>query len=156
MKITINKPTDFEAKFLKVDAGVRYWEDTKVNGVYDTDCEDTNESPTIPCAEFIGEQELILNGYNWRWRPLIDIENGQIVNWKQGTTANVHYKVCDDFSCELLDAGENTIISYNDYVPSVMCPAEDGFGDYIIMNIDENGFIQDWNKELVRKLINQN
>lgn len=38
MKITINKPTDFEAKFLKVDAGVRYWEDAKVNGKYDTDC----------------------------------------------------------------------------------------------------------------------
>ena len=38
MKITINKPTDIEAKFLKVNAGVRYWEDAKVNGKYDTDC----------------------------------------------------------------------------------------------------------------------
>lgn len=153
MKITINKSIDYDIRFLKVDAGVRYWEDTKVNGVYNTDCEDTNGTPTIPCAEFIGEQKHILNGYNWRWRPLIDIENGQIVNWKEGTSANVHYKVCDDFSCELLDAGKNSIISYNDYVPSVMCPADEGFGDYIIMNIDENGFIQDWNKELIKKLI---
>lgn len=151
MKITINKPTDFEAKFLKVDAGVRYWEDAEVNGISDNE-----NPPTIPCAEFVGDNNCILIGQNYRWRPLIDIENGQIVNWKQGTTANVHYKVCDDFSCELLDAGENTIISYNDYVPSVMCPADEGFGDYIIMNIDENGFIQDWNKLLVRKLINQN
>lgn len=35
MKITINKPTEFEAVYLKVDAGVRYWEDAEVNGVKD-------------------------------------------------------------------------------------------------------------------------
>lgn len=149
MKITIKKSIDYDIRFLKVDAGVRYWEDTEVNGVSDSE-----NPPTIPCAEFVGDKNHILIGQNYRWRPLIDIENGQIVNWKEGTTANVHYKVCDDFSCELLDAGNNSIISYNDYVPSVMCPADEGFGDYIIMNIDENGFIQDWNKELVRKLIN--
>ena len=27
MKITINKPTEFEAVYLEVDAGVRYWND---------------------------------------------------------------------------------------------------------------------------------
>ena len=31
MKITINKPTEFETTW--VDAGVRYWDDAKVNGV---------------------------------------------------------------------------------------------------------------------------
>ena len=36
-----------------------------------------------------------------------------------------------------------------------MCPADDGYGDYIIMNIDENGFIQGWNKELIEKLIKE-
>ena len=40
MKIIINKPTEFEAIYLKVDAGVRYWDDAKVNGEYDTNCED--------------------------------------------------------------------------------------------------------------------
>lgn len=34
MKLIINKPTQFEAIYLKVDAGVRYWNDTKVNGLY--------------------------------------------------------------------------------------------------------------------------
>ena len=38
MKITINKPTEFEAIYLKVDAGVRYWDDATVNGEYDTNC----------------------------------------------------------------------------------------------------------------------
>ena len=150
MKITINKPTDFEAKFLKVDAGVRYWEDAEVNGVSDSE-----NPPTIPCAEFIGDKNRILIGQNYRWRPLIDIETGQIVNWEKGFDADVHYKVCDDFQCDILDADMDVIASYNGYVPKVMCPADDGFGDYIFMDIDENGFIQGWNKELIEKLIKE-
>ena len=94
MKITINKPTEFEAVYLEVDAGVRYWDDGYINGMEDTDCEETEGIPQMPCAEYMGEQHMVLRGYNWRWRPLIDIETGQIVNWSQGTTARVHYKVC--------------------------------------------------------------
>lgn len=151
MKVTINKPTDFEAKFLKVDAGVRYWEDAEVNGVSDSE-----NPPTIPCAEFIGDKNHILIGQNYRWRPLIDIETGQIVNWEKGFDAHVHYKVCDDFQCDILDSGKDVIESYDGYVPSIMCPKENGYGDYIIMDIDANGFIQDWNKELIRKLVKEN
>lgn len=159
MKITITRPVEVDAKFLKVDAGVRYWEDAKVNGKYDTDCEDSENldaAPTIPSAEYVGEQNRVLHGANWRWRPLIDVETGQIVNWQQGTQASVHYKVCDDGIYELLDMDEYVITGiYNDYVPKVMCPADDGYGDYIIMHIDENGFIQGWNKRLIIKLVEQ-
>ena len=154
-EITINKTVDFEVIYLKVDAGVRYWEDTEVNGVQDTDCEETDGAPTIPCAEYVGDRKRILNGGQWRWRPLIDIENGIIVNWKQGTTANIHYKVCDDFQCDILNGDKDVIISYEGYVPKIMCPADKGYGDYIIMNIDENGFIQGWNKELIKELVKQ-
>ncbi len=45
MKITINKPAEFEAVYLKVDAGVRYWEDGRINGKEDTDCEETDCPP---------------------------------------------------------------------------------------------------------------
>lgn len=152
MKITINRPIDFEAVYLKVNAGVRYWDDAKVNGEYDTNCEDLENpdaAPTIPCAEYVGEQNRVLHGENWRWRPLIDIETGQIVNWKKGTTAHIHYKVCDDFQCDILDKDKNIITSYDGYVPKIMCPADEGYGDYIIMDVDENGFIQKWNKGLL-------
>lgn len=158
MKITINKPTEFDAIYLKVDAGVRYWDDAKVNGVYDTNCEDLENpaaAPTIPCAEYVGAQHRVLHGENWRWRPLIDIETGKIVNWKKGTSANVHYKVCDDFACEILDGNKEVIASYDGYVPKIMCPADEGYGDYIIMNIDENGFIQGWKKELISRIIKE-
>lgn len=158
MKIIINKPTEFEAIYLKVDAGVRYWDDAKVNGEYDTNCEDLESpaaEPTIPCAEYVGEQHRVLHGENWRWRPLIEIEAGKIVNWQQGITANIHYKVCDDFACEILDGNKEVITSYNGYVPKVMCPKENGYGDYIIMNIDENGFIQGWRKDLICRIIQE-
>ena len=29
-------------------------------------------------------------------------------------------------------------------MPSTLSPKEPGYGDYIIMDIDENGIIQDW------------
>lgn len=72
-----------------------------------------------------------------------------------GFNADVHYKVCDDFQCDILDKDMDVIESYDGYVPKVMCPKDNGYGDYIIMDIDENGFIQGWNKELVRKLAKQ-
>lgn len=155
MKITINKPTEFEAVYLEVDAGVRYWDDGYINGMEDTDCEETDGSPRMPCAEYMGEQNMILRGNNWRWRPLIDIETGRIVNWSQGTTASVHYKVCDDLFCDILDGNKNVITSYDGYVPKIICPAGEGYGDYIIMNIDENGFIQGWQKELISRIIKE-
>ena len=68
-----------------MDAGVRYWEDAEVNGVSDSE-----NPPTIPCAEFIHADN------EYRWRPIIDIDNGVITNWEKGFTAQVHYKVCDD------------------------------------------------------------
>lgn len=156
MEIAVMKLIAYEAKYLKVDAGVRYWDDAKVNGEYDTNCEDRENpggAPTIPCAEYVGEQHRVLYGENWRWRPIIDIETGQIINWKQGTTADIHYKVCDDFRCEILDEEKEVIASYEGYVPDVMCPDDEGYGDYIIMSVDGNGFIQGWNKKLIKRLV---
>jgi hypothetical protein len=31
-----------------------------------------------------------------------------------------------------------------DYVPKMLSPKEEGWGDYIIMDIDTDGQIQDW------------
>jgi len=34
------------------------------------------------------------------------------------------------------------------YVPSIMCPNKNGYGDYIKMTIDENGSIANWQKDI--------
>lgn len=126
MKAKIKTKLNVEIKYLDVKAGVRYWEDSTVNGVED----ETGE--LIPCR---------LEDY---WCPSIDIDKGQIVNWSKGTVADIHYKVCDDGEYKIRDYEGNVVLEIDGYVPNTMSPKEDGFGDYIIMEVDENGFIKDW------------
>jgi len=131
MKATITVKKEVEIVQLNLNAKVRYWEDTSVNGTED------ESGDLIPFRD--GEN----------WSPQINIDTGQIINWPKGTTADIHYKVCDCCSWDLVDADGNYPISVNnEYVPSTLCPSENGFGDYIIMNIDENGFIQNWEFEI--------
>lgn len=127
MEIQINKAVSVAVALLYVDAGPRYFEDSTINGVPDTE-----EGDNMPC---------IVHG---RWRPLIDIATGTILNWEKGKTASVHYKVCDDGVYILRDADCNDMLVKDGYVPKCMCPTENGYGDYIIMNIDAEGKIQNW------------
>lgn len=130
MKITLKVEKELEAKFLQVQAGVRYWEDASVNGVEDTDGE------LIPCR--VGDD----------WQPLIELETGKIINWEIGKTADIHYKVCDDGNYILLDENEGEIKSIAGYVINDLAIGESGFGDYIIMKVDENGIIEGWSPTL--------
>ena len=132
MKIKLKIEKEFDAKYLKVEAGVRHWEDTEVNGEPDTENGDN-----IPC---VNEER--------DWCPLIEIDTGKIINWEIGKTADIHYKVCDDGKYTLLDQNKDEIKSIEGYVISDLAIGERGFGDYIIMTIDENGIIENWNPTL--------
>jgi len=118
-----------KATLLIVEAHPRYWEDSTVNSVEDT------EGTLIP---------LRVGGM---WRPVIELDTGLIRNWTKGTTAKIHYKVCDAGSYWLANE-YGKIAKYNsDYVPSeYLCVGGDGFGDYIIMKVDGNGHIEGWAK----------
>lgn len=113
-------------KLLHVFAGVRYWEDATVNGVSD------ENGNLVPCRN---------NGF---WEPIINVETGVIENWPKGTIANIHYKVCDDGTYILKVSTGAVIKNLNAYVPSCLCPKENGYGDYIIMDINEDGKIDGW------------
>ena len=130
MKTTIKIEKEVELKTLIVHAGVRYWEDAEVNG---TDDENGN---LIPCR--VGDS----------WKPIIDIYNGVITNWKEGTTAKIHYKVCDCGIYTLLDENGDFVAEKDGYVPDIMSPKEQGYGDYIIMDIDGNGNIAKWKADI--------
>lgn len=142
MKARIKIEKEYEVKYLQVNAGVRYWEDSEINGVED-DC----SVPQMPC--------VFKKGMKLRWMPLIDLDNGRIVNWEEGITANIHYKVCDDGEYELSDDEKIPLQRIKSYVPSILCPSEKGFGDYIIMHVDENGYIKGWhcNEDDIQELI---
>lgn len=118
-----------KVKTIQVEAFVRYWEDAIIN-----DVEDNDNGDNVPCKN--GEF----------WTPLINVEDGVILNWELGNKAKIHYKICDRCSYKLLDE-EGFIIggSINSYVPKWLAPEDDEpCGDYIIMNIDENGKIDKW------------
>lgn len=131
MIVTLKLPVNYDVKELHVNAKVRYWEDSSVNGEDDTD-----SGALMPCV----------NGDYWE--PIIDIDSGKILNWIPGKTAEIHYKVCDGFMCSVVDKDGIHLINYDGYVPSIMCPKDSGYGDYIIMDINEDGIIQDWKFEI--------
>lgn len=79
------------------------------------------------------------------WCPIIELETGKITNWEQGKTAEIHYKVCDECNYSIDDINGEEVIHRECYVPDFLCPKESGYGDYIIMDIDENGMIKDFN-----------
>jgi hypothetical protein len=123
MKIKLRTTQEYDVKYLLADAGVRYWEDATVNGEVDVD------GSLIPCRE--GDM----------WKPIIDIDEGKIVNWEIGKVARIHYKVCDDGTYYLCDNEKNVICEYDGYVPNIMRPEGNGWGDYIIMNVNSDGYI---------------
>lgn len=117
-----------EPKYIEVSAGVRYWEDTYVNGA-----EDENGT-LIPLRK--GEM----------WCPVIRISDGMVMDWPNGTTADIHYKVCDAGEYWLLDADRKRIAKWGGYyVPNdFLCHGSEGYGDYIIFNVDADGMIKKW------------
>jgi hypothetical protein len=128
--IELSQVVSKEVKYLKAECGVRYWEDGEVDGTEDTD------------------GELIPLRVKDAWCPIIDLETGVIQDWPTGTTASVHYKVCDDGRYQLLDAEKNVVRDIEGYVPKIMSPGGRGYGDYVIMTIGADGKIENWSVDL--------
>lgn len=131
MSFTVSMRKDFPVRYLKCVIGVRYWEDAEVNGVKEEDC-----NPSIP----------LRNGLYWE--ITIDLETGIIKDWPKATTAKVYYKACDAGMYYLLDEAMNVVKSYDGYVPNMLSPKENGYGDYVILDIDANGHIDGWRVDL--------
>lgn len=126
MKFERKEIVGYDVEKVRCMMGVRYWEDATLNGKEDTDGE-------IPLRK--GDT----------WDITIDLESGTIENWTKGVTASVHYKVCDAGEYELIDLDGNIAAEKQCYVPSFLAPKKSGYGDYVIMDIDENGYIDGWN-----------
>jgi hypothetical protein len=128
MTIQIQTTVSFTPVFLSVAAKPRYWEDATVNG--ETDTEDGN---LIPFKD--GDV----------WNVHIVLENGRVLGWPEGTTASVHYKVCDDGQYWLEDEDGKRAKWTSDYVPNdLLSIGESGYGDYIILKISAEGIIEGW------------
>lgn len=80
--------------------------------------------------------------HNEQWIAFVNIDTGIINAWPKGTSCHIHEKVCDSGVYELYDVDSNFIIRRCDYVPHGLIPGK--WGDYIELNIDENGKILNW------------
>lgn len=131
MKLRVVQTKEVEIKFLKVSATVRYWEDSSING------EPDEEGTLTPFRK------------DTEWCPVIDIEEGIVVDWPKGMEASFHFKVCDAGSYYLLDAEMNEHASIdNNYVPDGLCHGDTGFGDYIIFSVNGDGSIVDYSNKV--------
>lgn len=117
-----------DAVYIEVRAGVRYWEDARVNGVEDED------GTRIPHRE--GDC----------WCPVIRLSDGRFDGWQPGIEAVIHYKVCDEGEYWLLDANRIRIAKWSGYyVPDdFLCHGRRGYGDYIIMHVGPDGVVRGW------------
>lgn len=122
------------AVYLEVEAEVRYWEDATVNGLEDT------HGVLIPFKR------------QSKWCPHIHLETGRVMGWPPGTSADIHYKVCDAGEYWLADEDGRIAKWGGFYVPSeFLChgPDSNGYGDYIIFKVGPDGLIQDWRKPTI-------
>lgn len=122
-----------KAAYIEVSAEVRYWEDATVNGKEDTD------GTLIPLR------------FGDTWKPVIRLDDGQILDWPVGTEAAVCYKVCDQGEYWLHDKDGNRIAKWKGYyVPDdFLCHGDQGFGDYIIFEVGQDGKIKGWQRPML-------
>lgn len=149
MDVYISKPVKYDVKTIAVKAVVRYPEDAEFfeeklddqNIPYNNYISDDDENPKMP---FIETEYDNYGRKKFYWQPTIDLENGRILSWPEGVKAHVFYKVCDEFECTIYDRTGNEVLYYEGYVPDFMAIEDEGYGDYIDMVVDENGYINNW------------
>ncbi len=79
------------------------------------------------------------------WAVTIEIDKGRIMSWPKGYKYDLHMKVCDQGNYYLLDDNDEELASIeDDYVPNDLIPGS--YGDYIELNINEDGYITNWPK----------
>jgi hypothetical protein len=133
----LENKSNTELKWLSISAHVRYWEDATVSKENEYQDIEDDEGNLIPCKR------------NGNWEPIIDIQTGEIINWEKGKSANIHYKVCDAGEYFIFDDKLNLFSAEDSYVPNYLSIDGDGFGDYIILKVNSDGFISNWNPNKV-------
>lgn len=156
MKVTVNIPQEIDLRYLRATMGVRYWVDCDYSEddgkTWEGDFDDTDEESErvkniIPCVV----KKDIGNKPDDYWELLIDLNEGKVINWPKGFCIKTYFKVCDDGEYVFLDEGKNEVINITEsfdqcYVPDFLALEDSGYGDYVIINIDENGKIEHFDR----------
>lgn len=81
-----------------------------------------------------------------RWGCVVDLATGQIKDWPIGRSLSFYMKVCDEGIYSLIGPDGQVVVSLDgEYIPHGVIPGE--WGDYIDLEINENGLITNWLKK---------
>jgi len=156
MKVTVITPKEMDSRYLRATMGVRYWvncdyskDDGKTweGNFDDTDEESERIKNLIPCV--VKKDSGYYSGDYWEL--LIDLNEGKVIDWPKGFCIKTYFKVCDDGEYVFLDENKNEVINITKsfdqyYVPDFLALEDNGYGDYVIINIDGNGKIEHFDK----------
>ncbi|MBO7570670.1 MAG: hypothetical protein J6T48_00805 [Bacteroidales bacterium] len=90
----------------------------------------------------------MLNKEILRLEFMIDLKNGKMQDWNEEYGyLRMWAKVRDSGTYTLLDTEKNPICQINGYVPNKLIPPfEKGYGDYIELDINADGTINNWSQ----------
>lgn len=150
------KPSSVNINRINVEAHVRYWTDCRING-QEFDEDDPNVTSDMikdlltrwdPKSEtgLVAGDKLILN---------IDPDSGKVMNYWGEREIEMFFKVCDECSWNATTRKHNgpdprnwydevVVEEEEDYVPDFLSLDDEGYGDYILITIDKDGFIKEW------------
>lgn len=150
MKVKVLQPVDVEVTYLDVHCGGRFYvEELYMEGPNgeifspETMSDIKNRFPDL-----VDEGEFYL---------CICLDNGKVMNWPDGWSANFRdMKIVDEGTYALYDGGRNLINVCGGYVPNILSIEEEGYGDYFEFVIN-NGVINNWkaNANLIEELMSQ-
>lgn len=162
MKVKVKFIKEVELDKIIVKAGARYWCDctySEDNGETWVEAEDDDDATNEEMKKhipFIVRENIGYSEDGDYWNLTIDINSGKVKNWKPGFCIKTHFKVCDDGLYQVFDTEGNLIWdSMRDryyYVPDFLSIGDEGYGDYMYLDIDGEGNIKDWLTEGIYSL----
>ena len=167
MEVQILKPRTIDFKYLKAKLYVRYWVDcrysvdggeTWIYNLEDNENSDKKVFYDLPCT--YSEWDAKDNQIRYI-QLIIDLETGKVVNWTNNVLLETHFKVCDEGEYSFLDKSFNEVINITDeydqyYVPDFLSLEDEGYGDYVYIDIMKDGTIKhfDLMKDRIIKYFN--
>lgn len=123
------------ATYIEVCAPIHHWVGLSVNGVND----------------YGGVFIPFRSGVNWC--PVIELKSGKMVDWPSGTTARIGCRVSEAGNYWLLDENKKRIAKWipNSVPNDFLCHGDDGYGNFIMMNVNAKGYIYDYKKPEINR-----
>ena len=159
MKVKCKCIKEIDFSYLDCYLFSRYWEDSDIS-LNGSDFEEVKEDASnLPQSMmYLGDETITsYKGFYGEkcFRMKIDFETGKILNWEQGYKMKIHWKVVDQGVYSYYDKDNNLIDKLEDYVPDFLGVDNDSYGDYVIMSVNEDGQIDNWNPNTVARDIQE-